>query len=436
MRSNPFLYGNVTPANEFINRDSPLRRVVSRLLTGGQSSALVGEPRMGKTSALNYLSDPSLRQTLYGDRGNRMTFSIIDSHVLSSEFSRENFWEYALKPIHGAIVGSNSSSAERILHEYRVCQENKFNNFALESFFEVLKQENLRFILMIDEFDSLVNHKELNSVEFFGGLRSLSSRSGGAMALVIASRQSIHTLNTQTQHLNPTSSPFFNIFKEICLGGFPEKDIVVLLRRAKDIFSPSDNNAIRTLAGRHPYLLQVAGSALWEAYEDRLDNKHARWTYMGNTVYREQRGHFLDTWRLWSSATRKAFTTIALCNVEIIVPQRTFLLEPFVKGLRDLGPEIKDLEEIGLVIKNTSLQGGWAIESQVMIWWLADELVKVVREDKPFEQWLQAQELDNLLTRKEKESLAHFAISVANWLQQGATKFIETFAEGIGKSIV
>ena len=115
---------------------------------------------------------------------------------------------------------------------------------------------------MIDEFDALINHQRLNSTEFFGGLRSISSRSNGALAIVIASRQSIHSLNTKTQTINPASSPFFNIFKEFTLGGFPIPDVSLLLERARDIFSANDRLAIRSVAGCHPYLLQVAASAL------------------------------------------------------------------------------------------------------------------------------------------------------------------------------
>ncbi|MGB3299258.1 MAG: AAA-like domain-containing protein, partial [Phormidesmis sp.] len=350
-----------------------------------------------------------------------------------SSFTPAQFWEYVLEPIKTKIMADDKSLV--LLDKYEKCKNERFSNFALESLFKAIRQANLCFVLMIDEFDALVDHQVLNSTEFFGGLRSISSRSGGSMALIIASRQPIHALNTKTQAINPASSPFFNIFKEITLRGFPENDISLLLERAGSVFSSFDHQAIRAVAGRHPYLLQVAASALWEAYEDGIITSYARWTYMSNSIYQEQRSHFLDAWQTWSPATRKAFTTIALCSTEKLLKERTFLLQPFISDLRDVAPEIGDLEAVDLIVKDDKILGGWRIEPQVMTWWLADELVRIVRSDRPFDQWLQAQEMDNCLTSQEKENLTKFTRSVADILQQGITKFIDAFAEGIGKGL-
>ena len=136
---------------------------------------------------------------------------------------------------------------------------------------------------------------------------------------------------------------------------------------------------------------------------------------MCNSIYREQHSHFLDTWQSWSPATKKAFTTISLCETEKLLTDRAFLLEPFVMGLRDIGPEIRDLEAVGLVARDESVRGGWSIESKVMTWWLADELVRTVRSDQSFDKWFRAQEMDNYLTRQEKESLIQCARSVATF---------------------
>ena len=429
----PFLYGDPVPVDAFLNRQSIVRRVVGRILAGGQSSALVGQPRTGKTSILIYLSDLATRQKLYGGVNDGLVFSLIDSHLIGSQFTPLQFWRYVLEPI--KLVMEESSQGDLLSARYAQCVSEQFSNFSLELLFKELSNVGYRFVLMIDEFDALINHQRLNSIEFFGGLRSLSSRSNGAMAIVIASRQSIHSLNTKTQSINPASSPFFNIFKEFTLGSFPASDVSLLLARAGNVFSANDHLVIRSVAGCHPYLLQVAASALWEAYEDDLETEYIRWTYMCNSIYREQHSHFLDTWQSWSPATKKAFTTISLCETEKLLTDRVFLLEPFVMGLRDIGPEIRDLEAVGLVARDESVRGGWCIESKVMTWWLADELVRTVRSDQSFDKWLQAQEMDNYLTRQEKESLIQCARSVATFLQEGATKFVEIFAEGLGKGL-
>ena len=46
------MHGNPVPPPHFIGRNKELRRIINRLLQQGQSSAIIGEPRSGKTSLL------------------------------------------------------------------------------------------------------------------------------------------------------------------------------------------------------------------------------------------------------------------------------------------------------------------------------------------------------------------------------------------------
>ncbi|NEO84192.1 MAG: hypothetical protein F6J87_08055 [Spirulina sp. SIO3F2] len=434
MNINPFVYGNTTAIQNFLNRTRPLRRVIGRIITSGQSSAVVGEPRIGKTSFLNYISDPSTREKLYGTAGEQMIFSFIDSHMLSQEFTPSQFWQQALVPLKTQLVDPSPDTP--LSQQYQVCQDNHFGTFTLETLFRRLKQAEWRFVLLIDEFDALIHHQVLNSVEFFGGMRSLASRSGGSLALVIASRQPIHILNDQTQYLNPTGSPFFNIFAEVTLGPFPKKDIEKLLDRAGERFSTQDRIVIKQLAGGHPYLLQAAAAALWDAYEEEIPDAPKRRQYMVERLYREQDWHFADTWKVWSPETRKAFTTIALCSGAQVLNDRTFALKPFIQSLKDLTPELKDLEEAGLIAKDDSQDCGWRVEPQIMIWWLADELVRATRNtEQTFEQWLQAQEMEHWLTRQQRETIASFAQKSGEFLLEGAGQLLEAVAEGLGSGL-
>jgi hypothetical protein len=71
-----------------------------------------------------------------------------------------------------------------------------------------------------------------------------------------------------------------------------------------------------------------------------------------------------------------------------------------------------------------------------MLWWLADELVRAVRNaDTPFESWLRAQELDGVFTRQEQEQLGTVVRAAAEVLRQGATTLLEAFAKGIASGI-
>jgi len=58
MPQNPFSYGKALSPTHFIGRSKEIRRIVNRLLNG-ESTALIGDLHIGKTSLLTYLVHPS-----------------------------------------------------------------------------------------------------------------------------------------------------------------------------------------------------------------------------------------------------------------------------------------------------------------------------------------------------------------------------------------
>lgn len=75
MKKNPFYAGGPVAPAMFIGRRRELQRIVSRIGGHGQSVALVGEPRNGKTSLLKYLQDPTQREDLYGEMRDDLFFA-------------------------------------------------------------------------------------------------------------------------------------------------------------------------------------------------------------------------------------------------------------------------------------------------------------------------------------------------------------------------
>ncbi len=432
MTPNRFFSGNPVEPPNFFNRKQPLRRVVGRLLSGGQSTAVIGEPRLGRTSLLKYLAARETRAELYGEQAERLLIAFLDTHTFSGQFTAAQFWEQIFKDVDFEAVIYNSPNP-LLGQRFQLCRENQFGPFTLEALFRVLKIQSWRLVLLLDEFDALLHHPILNCAEFFGGLRSLSSRSEGALALVIGSRLPLAQLNARTQAFNPTGSPYFNIFSEITLGPFPEKDVHELLNRAGDSFTVWDKRAIRALAGGHPFLLQTAASTMWELHEEGVTGMADRRRAVATRIYKENRWLFEDTWRFWTPPVRKAMTTIALAHTSQLLPQREFLTTAFIAGLRDFGSELADLETQGFISQDERVPGGWRIGPQAMLWWLADELVQAVRPDVPFEEWLRAQELEHLLTHKEREGLKRAAQGAVQALGQGAMTLVEAFAKSLGE---
>ena len=433
MQNNPFIYGNPVYGKQFLGRRKVLRRIVGRILHEGQSTAVVGDPHIGKSSFLHFLATPESMTTLYGEKADMLQFSLVDIHMLGAQFTPAHFWELALTPIREQI--EKSKTKEALAKQYQICYENSFGTNTLENLFRILKLENWRLVLLLDEFDVLLHHPILNSAEFYGGLRSVASRSRGALAVVLAMRSSVTALNAVTQEFNPTGSPFFNIFPEITLGPFSEKDVQELLTVSENLFTKDDKRIISRLAGKHPYLLQAAGAAMWEAHEDKLMEPEARARYVAKELYREHDLHFIDTWRVWSPEMRKAFTAIAMLQQESLLEGQSFLTSSFIEEFRYWGPELNHLEERGWIINRDDVEVGWTVASEIMLTWLADEIVKVIRHQKPFEQWLRDEQLDGVLTVREKEVFEKAVKSIAGMLKQGATTIIEAFAKGVGSSL-
>ena len=245
----PFHSGNPVSAVDFLDRRQAVRRIVGRLLRG-ESTAIVGEPRMGKTSLLLYLAAPETRADLYGEAVRAAAFHL-PGHPNPGQ------------PVHpGPVLAAGVDAGQRAGGGFRPILPfvppvsgvpgQRLRQLHLgECFSNGCATSNRQLVLLIDEFDLLLNHPILNSAEFYGGLRTLASRSDGALALVIASRLPLTRLNQETQAFNPTGSPYFNIFSEIVLGDFPKDDVTALLRRAGDRFTPMDTRG-NPFSGRRP----------------------------------------------------------------------------------------------------------------------------------------------------------------------------------------
>lgn len=430
--SNPFFYGNPVRPDQFLDRRRELRRIVGRIVNQGQSTAVVGEPRSGKTSLLDYLAAPETRAELYGGSGERLLFSYLDAQTLGSEFSQAQFWEYALHPLREKATPDPASP---LAQAYRTCRENDFGCFVLERLLAQMKADGWRLVLLLDEFDALLYHPVLNKAEFFGSLRSLASRNRGALALVIASRRPLTELNKETQQLSRTGSPYFNFLSEVTLAPWPNKDVEALLRRAER-FTPDDRRFVVQVAGGHPFLLQAAASELWEAYAEGLGDTGEHRQQAGQILYDKAALILEDTWRLWSPATRKAFTIVALADVTRLLEQRQFYELPLVRDKRDVGRELRALAKQGFVTQDETTSVGYRVRPQAFLWWLADEIVRTVRDEMPFEEWLQKQELGFLLTRGERQQLGKAARAIAGLLKDGAAALIQAAASGAGAALV
>ncbi len=435
MHVTPFIVGNPVPPEHFINRRREVRRAVSLLLSG-QSLAFTGEPRIGKTSLLDYLKAPETRRELYGEAGERMVFRYFDAQSWPDGFSRIAFWKQALEPLVEAIRRQAPTSP--LLELHRECSKEEYGTYVLERLFANLQESGWHLVLLLDEFDAVLQHPQLNSTEFYGGLRTLASRCGQALTLILASRRPLSDLNAETQHYARTGSPFFNFVQEFPLKPFSQKHRKEILKRAGRRFKPRERDHIFRLAGGHPYLLQVAAAALWDAYEDGLA-PDARLRYVSEELRRVAADTLQDTWRNWTPAMRKAFAIIALDEAPSLLNEREFDLGPLLKALQSHPRELRQLKEKGFIVESQRpdwrMRSGYEVAAKVMLLWLAEELISELRHEEDLRQLLEREEWIGQFKRGERDAFVRAVQGLGRFAREGVQSFVKAAAEGLGKGI-
>src|SRR5215467_3687834 len=95
--SNPFTYGNpISNPRRFFGRSREIEQIFGRLRNEEfESSSLVGDRRIGKTSLLNYLTDPSVRAA-HNLGPEHYIFVYVDLEMVDETMGPEQLWRRLL----------------------------------------------------------------------------------------------------------------------------------------------------------------------------------------------------------------------------------------------------------------------------------------------------------------------------------------------------
>jgi AAA+ ATPase superfamily predicted ATPase len=378
-----------------IGRDRELRRIAARIITG-QSTIITGSQRSGKTSVLQGLivsPNEERAKTLYGDQVNQLIFSYLDAFK-ATEFDRIQFWQSVLKPLKERIITQETDTP--LSQAYQTCQDNQFKTDKLENLIAQVKQANWQLILLIDEFDKLLDNPILtkNQGEFFANLRALlvSPDSQGALVLVMTTSLSRSQLNIQAPK-NSYGSPYFNIVDEIVLGALPESKVDELLNQGKPYFTDEHCRFIKDIAGGHPYLLQVAASILWEVQEAGNENEQQ---HMKDMFYSKVEDTLTDIWKTWDKERQSIFISVALMQLEnlgIKFPKEVDL-KSISKSLSHQISSLIALEINGFLRRDNKMRGGWRLSPNIFLLFIMSRLKPEYREKCSNRTW------DKLFTPK------------------------------------
>jgi hypothetical protein len=424
---NPFICGEPVQYKHFIGRDNEIRRLED-WIDKGSSAVIVGDPRIGKTSLLKYLTATQRSRNLSNDLKSKLWFQYIDFQCTNKDCKPSDFWRIAITKLYETVFKCDPACAVS-----KIYQECLWENFAvsdsLANFLEKLGAAGWRLVLLLDEFDVVLERPGLSNGVFLGSLRALATNYN-SLAVVVSARKSLLQLSAATAEYT-SGSPFFNSFNEICLEPFSVDSCHDLLNWAGGRFTESDHQYLIDLTGGYPHLLQVAAYELWEAYIELPDDAFNRWRKVKDRLYDVVALMFNDMWRLWSPEMRIAFIAVALPQMTL---DRTELnKQNLLRDFRrlNLKSELRDLKKRGLIVEG-SQHGDWQVRSLVSLWWLADQVSQEVRDGVSCREWLQKQRVDRFLTRSQKEKWGEILRFVGEVLKDGARTLVESTAKSFG----
>jgi hypothetical protein len=298
---NPFTFGNpIKEPQRFIGRKAEVRQIVNRLLSSAhESTSIIGERRIGKTSLLHYVSRPEVSVGL-GLTPDRFCLVYVDFQGLT-DITPIRFWQRVLKMMSRACCDENLRPTIEQLSE-----QSAFDLFDLEDLFQTTMDRGITVVLLMDEFEYVTENVNFKT-DFFGGLRALAIHHG--LALIPATRRELVDLCHSDEI---KGSPFFNIFANVVLRPFSRQDVDDMLVRYTQTnnyaLTPQERDFVWNLGGGHPYLAQVAAHYLLEAKAQSM--KSEALVPFTTSNFEEQAGpHYLY---LWSHCTESEKITLLL----------------------------------------------------------------------------------------------------------------------------
>jgi len=404
-------------------------------LNNGESTAVVGEPHVGKTSLLAFVADDRIKRRSL-DTAKQQVFIEISCLSLPVDFKPADFWSDIILQLE-----PHCKSSETVLQHIGLLKQANFGSYLLERFFGKLNREGYRVVLLLDEFDVLLHHPNFNTAEFFGALRTNATNVGG-LALIIASRLGVAEINRRTAEINPVGSPFLNNFATERLyplnRGEVDGLIDYMLGDSPIIFSRDDRAFVHRVAGGHPFLVQAASAAMFQQIAIRQQGSD-RYTAASRRFYDSISHHFSDLWRYFDSNAQAALVLLTLGELEGKIQGRDFNIQ----DLQDLDwyePELRKLADTGIVesegdipwtdLSSNFVRAGerrWRVAPASFIWWVALELLPKTRRGQEFEKWLHDREYEGVFTNKTRDKLLEMRQHIPTEFKEISWKLIRGF---------
>ncbi|MFC1614681.1 protein kinase [Gemmatimonadota bacterium] len=247
-KGNPYLNRKmIRDMRYFFGRKKEIATIYSRIgAARPQSVSIVGERRIGKSSLLYYLNQEENRRN-YLKKPENYIFVIMDFQE-KRRVSLEDFFISLFEAMKKHGKNQISSFPQPGYNGFKkVCEE--------------LDNQNMRLILLFDEFESITKNKNFDP-EFFSFLRSVANNYNVAYVT-----SSVKNLQELCYNREISDSPFFNIFSNIILSVFSEKEArQFVCEPSRKSGHPLEDHfeTVTELAGYFPFYMAIACSILYE----------------------------------------------------------------------------------------------------------------------------------------------------------------------------
>jgi len=343
--NNPFYHrGPVSDPAFFFGRERETAYLFD-LLRKGQSVAVSGPRRIGKTSLFMHLKDPGVAAA-HSFPAEDAEFLLLDGGALDG-LGEEDFYAAVCRPL-----GEETDSLP-------------YPRF-LEFLRGHLAGGRRNLVILFDEFELIAANPRFG-LPMFNRLRALAAQY--PVRFVTASKNPLWKLT----QINPDtlSSPFFNFFAPMSLGPLEETEarrlLAMLSAKAGKPFCDRVLLQILSLSGTHPLFLQVVGFRAFEAATANGEIPDAEWGLVERRLSADLEPHLQYYWNELGGEERYALAALplegtgapSLVESGLIREGRYIgsILEEFVRrqkvaGLLQGGPFLLDLR------RNLATAGG------------------------------------------------------------------------------
>ena len=253
---NPFTSRKAVSTNtDFFGRGDEIATILERV---GYNINLYGEPRIGKTSILQYLTDPlgAASNPTYRDSIGESYFAFLDVQRARNE---KELWVLLTQELEAVLRHPASDGEPR--PRSTGLEEDLFD--IISNFESLVLSSDRRVVFILDNFDSITRFSSRDETLYVAGrLRSIWERFADKVSYLISTLDNLNLLFEKHELVQECSNLLHIIGHYQPIGLLDEqssRDILEIPKKEpsqQSALNDNEVNLILKMAGRHPDLLK------------------------------------------------------------------------------------------------------------------------------------------------------------------------------------